>query len=143
MAPQPLQPADGDVAAATQQYCRAMTSEMEQMDLPRRAIATQDWESLEKEGDCPCGTPECGHGERCPGAEDEDDPCEGIILHTMRNPSTDTNVSAWSDSLECSHGCNSWDARRELPDQPWGLVLGDGEVEVFPGVTHYELGIYA
>jgi len=59
----------------------------------------------------------------------------------MRNPTTDTDVTAWQDSLDCCEGCGSSFRNIALSDRPWGAVDRDGTVTVFAGVSHYELGI--
>lgn len=106
--------------------------------MQQRAVDAQDWEEAAPDRPCPCSTSLCGHGEPCPA-----DDCEGHEIHTMRNPTTSDDVTAWEDHFECSDGCGATTLRRELPDQPWGEIDGDGEVQVYDGVNHYELGVYA
>lgn len=113
-----------------------MTTSTEGMSPQQRAVATQEWEPAECDQPCPCGTPDCGHGEPC---EAED--CEGHDRHTMRNPTTGDDVTAWQDSLDCCESCGSSFLNRSLPEQPWGTVSPDGTVTVFGGVSHYELGV--
>ncbi|MCX4971037.1 hypothetical protein OHA98_41220 [Streptomyces sp. NBC_00654] len=59
----------------------------------------------------------------------------------MRNPTTEDDVTAWQDSLDCCESCGSAFLNRLLPEQPWGTLNGDGTVTVFDGVSHYELGV--
>jgi hypothetical protein len=100
------------------------------------AVATHSWEQAECDEPCPCGTADCGHGQPCP-AED----CEGHDVHTMRNPTTQSDVTARQDSLDCCEGRSSSSRNITLPDCPWGTVSLDGTVTVLAGVTHYELGV--
>ncbi|NUV62600.1 hypothetical protein [Streptomyces sp. CAI-85] len=102
-----------------------------------RAVTTQDWEPVECTSPCPCGSPDCGHGEPCPNDE-----CNGHDLHTMRNPTGETDVTAWQDHFECCEGCGGTFVDISLPSRPWGEVDIDAGATVHPGVSHYELGVY-
>ncbi|MFD3503904.1 hypothetical protein ACFWWC_26215 [Streptomyces sp. NPDC058642] len=113
-----------------------MTKVTNGMTPQQRAMAAQEWEPAECDQPCPCGTPDCGHGEPCQ-AED----CEGHDRHTMRNPTTDSDVTAWQDSFDCCESCSGSFKNISLSEQPWGTVGRDGTVTVFDGVSHYELGV--
>ena len=113
----------------------SVTNPGEDMTAQQRAAATQGWEPADCEQPCPCGTRDCGHGEPC-----ADDDCDGHDVHTMRNPTTSTDVTAWQDSLECCQGCGAYSQNVSLPGQPWGTLSADGPI-VFDGVVHYELGV--
>ncbi len=62
-------------------------------------------------------------------------------MHTMRNPTTETDVAAWQDHFDCSEGCGASFVDIALPSHPWGEVDIDAGVTVYPGVSHYELGV--
>lgn len=100
------------------------------------AVATQSWEPADCDGPCPCGTVGCGHGQPW-----QAEGCEGHDVHTMRSPTTQTDVTAWQDSLDRCEGCSSSSRNITLPDRPWGTVGRHGMVTVFAGVGHYELGV--
>ncbi|MDF3292359.1 hypothetical protein [Streptomyces silvisoli] len=104
----------------------------------QRAVATQDWEPAPCASLCPCGTSDCGHGEPCPNDE-----CTGHDIHTMRNPSSEGDVTAWQDYFDCCEGCGASVLDISLPERPWGEVEADGTVTVYAGVSHYELGVYS
>ena len=79
-----------------------------------------------------------GNGRPC---ESEDR--EGHDRHTMRNPTTESDVTAWQDRFDRRDPR----VRRpvypvDLPEhQPWGTPTEGGAIEVYRGVEHYELGI--
>ncbi|MFJ9681648.1 hypothetical protein ACIRP2_26870 [Streptomyces sp. NPDC101194] len=112
-----------------------MTTISDAMSPQRRAVATQDWKPAECDRPCPCGTPECGHGQPC-AAED----CDGHDRHTTRDPATGNDVTAWQDAFECCESGASSFLKRSLPERPWGAVNRDGTLTVFDGVAHYGLG---
>lgn len=121
---------------ASRQYVLAALTEHRKS--PReRAVRTQDWEPAACDGPCPCSTANCGHGAPCP-----DDDCNGHDIHTMRNPRTEVDVTAWQDHFDCCEGCFSSTLDIALPDHPWGEIRDDGTVTVYAGVHHYELGSY-
>ncbi|MFI0265805.1 hypothetical protein [Streptomyces luteogriseus] len=102
-----------------------------------RAVITQDWEPAGCDRPCPCGTADCGHGAPCPNYE-----CSGHDVHTMRNPRTEADVTAWQDHFDCCEGCSGSCLDTSLPERPWGEMHDDGTVTVYAGVRHYELGVY-
>ncbi|WP_150477547.1 hypothetical protein [Streptomyces alboniger] len=115
-----------DVLAALNEHRRS----------PReRAVSTQDWEPAECDRPCPCSITNCGHGAPCP-----DNDCNGHDIHTMRNPCTEVDVTAWQDHFDCCAGCSSSTLDIALPDRPWGEIRDDGTVSVYAGVHHHELG---